>query len=294
MDSATKSIKQKNVPGILEKTKDSQVVHEKKDIAITNFILSTIAPQTLRLYRYIWAKYDDWIHETGRDSLITKENILEFNMYIKKLSKKKNYVSTFVPALYFRAHCQGIFFNKEERQELHEKLGAKKLGGKGYDPTFYDATPIDDSFFKKILDSLPNTLAGRRDRLIFLFAYYLLLKPHDITNIEIEDIKKTKMGYQIEIQTRKGKNFFRSIIIPSLTHKVMYETLKNYLNDSQIKSGLLFTRIDRYDRILKHRPIKPSSLSIILNDRIRKMGIPYKHILISSLRFAYMKHCAPF
>ena len=115
--------------------------------------------------------------------------------------------------------------------------------------------PVLMEDLRKMIESLPDTLSGKRDRALLLIGFTCALRRSELANIRREHLKLVKEGYELLLPWSKtGK---REPLIPygSNFSTCPVRSLQEWMREAAIEEGPVFRAIN------KHGHIQSSALS---------------------------------
>jgi integrase len=133
-------------------------------------------------------------------------------------------------------------------------------------------TPILSEDILKMIESLPKTLAGIRDKAILLVTFAAALRRSEIASIQIENLVFEKEG--VEISLAWSKVGPRKVSVPFGNSVVTCPViaLRDWIKRANIKEGFIFVGINRHEQLQKtHLSDKAISLIIQRNGHIKDM-----------------------
>jgi len=104
----------------------------------------------------------------------------------------------------------------------------------------------------RIIDALPETRLGIRDRAIILLGFAAALRRSELAALEIEDLRFTEDGVELLIRASKTdqRRAGQRVFVPFGDRLCPVEALRCWLKISGFATGPLFRRITRGDRAL--------------------------------------------
>ncbi|MCY4044984.1 MAG: site-specific integrase [Cellvibrionales bacterium] len=114
-----------------------------------------------------------------------------------------------------------------------------------------------------------------RNKVLLLIGFWRSLRSDEICNLTIENIRvNAKEGMEIFIPSSKTDrlNKGRQLQLPALSSLCPIDAYLDWLSVSQLTSGPVFRKIDRWGNI-SDAPLKPASISIILRRIFDQAGL---------------------
>lgn len=124
---------------------------------------------------------------------------------------------------------------------------------------------IDD--LRKMMEAMPDTLAGIRDRAVILMGFAGAMRRSEIVALDFTDLELAKEGFVVSIRRSKtdqtGKG--RKIGIPFGQHPETcpVKSVQKWLEQAGITKGPLFRKVNRHGRVEATR-MAPYSIAVIV------------------------------
>lgn len=111
--------------------------------------------------------------------------------------------------------------------------------------------PTTAALLSKVLEHLPNTLAGLRDRALLLVGFAAALRRSELVGIQLEEIERRPGGVLIHLDHSKSDQEGKGTAIPVPNGKQLrpIEALDAWLEAAGITSGPVFREVDRHGRV---------------------------------------------
>lgn len=138
--------------------------------------------------------------------------------------------------------------------------------------------PLMVEDLKLMLEHLPSTLAGARDKTILLIGFCGALKRSELVSLNIEDISEAAEGVVLSFKNRKvGIPFGADVATCPV------RALKHWLRTAKISAGPVFTAVTKFDRT---RPTRLSArmVSEVVKKYCKIIGKREAHFSGHSLR----------
>lgn len=155
------------------------------------------------------------------------------------------------------------------------------------------AVPLQKTQLLKMVRGLQG-LRGLRDTALLLIGFASALRRSELVALDVEDIQFTKEGTIIRL--RRGKTDQegrgREIAIPHVSGKhCPSQSLQAWLAASEITTGAVFRRINRYDQLLPQR-LMAQSVALIIKQRAENSGLDPARFSGHSLRAGFVTNAA--
>lgn len=145
------------------------------------------------------------------------------------------------------------------------------------------------TIIKKFCDHLPDNLKGLRDRAILQVGFAGALRRSEIAALNVEDIEFHEEGFTIFIPKSKTDQSGDGSLIGIEYGEHPYcpvRTLRQWLEQSGIKSGAIFRRMDKAGRILER--ITDKSIERVVKNAAERAGFNKNDFAGHSLRRGFI------
>lgn len=232
-----------------------------------------ILPSTKRDYRRKIALWFRWLAAQDIDTrLPERRHVLEYKQQLQAEGKSVYTVNSLVTIL-------KLFYGFCERHGYYDNIAAGIKSSKRH--TEYSKLPLTAEQAFRLLDSIdPETIIGRRDRLMISLMLFNGLRTCEVERIDIGDISKRE-GEPILYIQRKGRMDKNEIVV---LHPNTVEWLEEYIADRDFAENdpLFISHKRRCDNRLVRQTI-----GRIVKQRLRCIGISNPKISAHSLRHTF-------
>ena len=193
----------------------------------------------IRAYRSNFENFIRFCDENNTIALPASSEIVA--SYIKKLSKYLK-LSSIKIAIASVAAIHNLNSLNDPTQHSNVKIEMRRMY-RTLDRYAKQAYGINKDLLHKMGAATDNSLRGARDKAILLVAYDSLSRRSEIVSLKFEDVLTDAKDGSIKLKLRKSKTD------PTGTGRCLYLSadtqiaLKDWINDSSIKSGKLFRAI---------------------------------------------------
>lgn len=151
--------------------------------------------------------------------------------------------------------------------------------------------PILSDDLERMVDALPDTLVGKRDKAILLVGFMGAFRRSELVGIVVDDISFNKNGMAIALKRSKTDQEGVQDIkkdIPRLNSKMCpVEALKEWLRESGVKEGYVFRKVDKWGNVW-NRKFTSQSVATIVKRTAILAGIDSKNLSGHSLRSGFV------
>lgn len=226
-------------------------------------------PHTVADYLEDRAK-NSWVGISGKKRQLKEKPPLKWNSLARRLT-----------AISKTHQYNGCEFSRKDPAIKRTLMGIKRSLSKEQTHRILEdrKSPILLDDIKKMIETMPDTLAGKRDRALLLIGFSAALRRSELASIHKEHLTFQKEG--IVLLLPWSKTGMREIPIPygSNFATCPVRALQEWLTASQIESGPLFRAINR------HKQLQPNALS----DKAIALIIMRNHHIQSTVQEAQEK-----
>jgi site-specific recombinase XerD len=141
----------------------------------------------------------------------------------------------------------------------------------------------------RMLEALPDTLAGKRDRAILLLGFAAALRRSELAAVRVEDIERTPKGFLLTLPKSKtdqeGKG--QTVVIPRGARLKPVEAIDAWALAANVTTGPLFREVDRHGRV-GTRAISDRSIARIVKRAALAAGLDASLFSGHSLRAGFV------
>lgn len=232
-----------------------------------------ILPSTKRDYRRKVALWFRWLAAQDIDTrLPERRHVLEYKQQFQAEGKSVYTVNSLVTIL-------KLFYGFCERHGYYDNIAAGIKSSKRH--TEYSKLPLTAEQAFRLLESIdPETIIGRRDRLMISLMLFNGLRTCEVERINISDLSKRE-GEPILYIQRKGRTDKNEIVV---LHPNTVEWLEEYIADRDFAENdpLFISHKAKCDNRLVRQTI-----GRIVKRRLRCIGISNPKISAHSLRHTF-------
>lgn len=241
---------------------------------------------TRKSYESDWKQFVAWCEKNRVPSLPSNPAVVI--LYIDDMAEEKKKVTT------IKRHITSISQMHQEKGfepptkhndvRLHIQAIENELGTR---PTQKQAATA--TIIKKFCDHLPDTLKGLRDRAILQVGFAGALRRSEISAINLEDIEFHDEGFTLFILKSKSDQSREGSLIGikyGIHPYCPVRTLQQWIQQSGIRSGSLFRRMDKAGRILER--ISDKSIERIVKASAKRAGFNPDEFAGHSLRRGFI------
>jgi site-specific recombinase XerD len=239
---------------------------------IRNYLDLSKAANTIRAYRADWHHFESWCAGQGREALPASVETVAF--YLTELARTHR-VSTLTRRL-------------SSLSETHQLAGCESPAGmaairmlmagvrrsKGTAP--HPKKPILIEDLRRMLEALPGTLAGMRDRALLLIGFAGAFRRSELVALDWENIEFANRGLVIALRRSKTdpEGQGRKIAIPYGRQAGMcpIRVLETWRDRTCIDNGPVFRPVDRHGN-LGNKRLSDKAVARIVKRTLQRAGV---------------------
>ena len=267
--------------------------NEKLTAKARQSLYTARAEHTITAYRSDWNDFCDWCEYHDVPFFpAAAETIVN---YINDLADhaKANTVARRISALTENFDAAGLQENPCRMPLVKNAVrGIKRMKGtaqQGKLPILFDD-------IKEMLTYLEgNTLQRARDKAILLVGFYGAMRRSEIANLDVGDIRFTRLGMLLTLRKSKTDPFDRGqmIAIPYVADPQIcaVRALKEWLQESGITGGPLFRGFTKTHSLRTNR-ISDKTVALLVKQYVARMGMDPRDYGAHSLRHGFATSAA--
>lgn len=234
---------------------------------------SSRAGSTLRAYEHDWKQFRIWCEQHRFVPLpaSTEAVILYATDLTRNQGKKWNTLSRRLAAI-SQLHQRGGFESPTRAWAMKQFLAGLRRE-LGVAPARKKPVLVGD--LKKILDQIPDSLLGKRDRALLLLGFAGALRRSELIALNAVDLERTSEGLIVSIRRSKTdqEGEGRKIGIPAGTDPgtCPIHATAVWLAAAGIESGAVFRVMNRHGQVLPKR-LSGEGVAIIVKRCVDKLG----------------------
>jgi integrase len=249
------------------------------------FVRAAKAPSTLRAYRSDWRHFVTWCEGHALAPLpATAETVALYLTSLAATHKPATMtrrLTAITKAHQIAGHASPATMQQpavsETLKGIRRTLGtAQKV-----------KAPLLTADIRRMVDALPDKLAGRRDRALILLGFAGGFRRSELAALDIEDVQHTEDGMVVKLRRSKtdpeGKG--RDVGIPygSNPRTCPVRALNGWKNAAGLSDGPLFRGIDRHGHLGSWR-LHKDSVGLIVKRAAENIGLDPAQFAGHSLR----------
>lgn len=265
------------------------VKSDKLSAKVQSLVEASLADNTHRTYGSAVRLFRIWCNDNNCKALpATAEMVAEYIASLIATGKRGSSARIHACAI-AHLHKSNGYGNPTDNYLVRAVLrGAMRLRGSRIDQKL----PVVAAEFKNILQHIPDTLKGRRDRAMLALCFAGALRRSEVAALRFEDITFSEHGVVICIRRSKTdyQGLGTKIGVPNGRALQVVTALKDWLDAANITKGAVFRPV--YQNRVLSRTIEPLSVSRVLKAHLQKAGIDPAQYGAHSLRAGFITSAA--
>lgn len=249
-----------------------------------------VAENTTRAYTRQWDQFTTWCThgpdsgaDTGNEAMwsartalpATAETLLEYTAELIIRGRSPATIEQAIAAIRTRHRLAGLRDTPETDSARLALRGYRKTRAKqGARPRKSPPITIDE--LRRVIEVCdPQTLAGKRDRLMLVLGYALYARRCELSDLRIEDVEETDQGMKILIRASKTDRDALGEYVPVKAGQhpesdpaALLRAWTGALAELGVFSGFLLRAVTRHDALFPHGFMSGEAIS----ERIRVIG----------------------
>lgn len=262
---------------------------DKLTARVQSLVEASLADNTHRTYGSAIRLFRSWCAEHRCNALpTTAEVVAEYVASLIAAGKRGSSVKIHVYAIAHLHRSNGHSSPTDNYLVKAVLRGSMRLRGSLVDQKL----PVMAAEFKSILQHIPETLKGRRDRAMLALCFAGALRRSEVVALRFEDITFSDQGATICL--RKSKTDFQGlgvqVGVPNGPELQAVSALRDWLDAANITKGAVFRPVYR-NRVLP-RAVEPMLVSRMLKAYLQQAGIDPARYGAHSLRAGFITSAA--
>jgi site-specific recombinase XerD len=239
--------------------------------AARTFASAARAANTMRAYRTDWADFTDWCDRHQLAALpATAETVV---LYISELALSARYST-----VHRRISALSVVFQAAEVDNAARgPLVQTTLAGirRTFGVASRQVAPVLVEDLRAMVEALPDSLAGTRDRALLLVGFSAALRRSELVALNGDDLVEVSQGMVITIRRSKSDQdgVGRDIAVPfgSRSTTCPVRALREWRDAADLSDGPLFRSIDRHGNIGER--LTAASVALIVKRCAERVGL---------------------
>lgn len=259
--------------GQIEATSEVTASVEKIAKSAKNYVEQSRAKSTLKAYRSDWEDFVAWCDRHGFASLPASPATVAF--YLVDLADRGRAVSTLERRISSISQMHKAAKHNSPTGDVEVRTvwaGIRRARGTAQ----RRVAPIVTDDLRIMIEALPDTLAGHRDRALLLVGFVGAFRRGDLVAIDVEDLTRTAEGIVIHVRRSKedqeAAGQMRAVPYGSNPLTCPVRALQTWLDASGITAGPVFRRVNRHGQLGENR-LTGQSVALIIKRAAEGAGL---------------------
>ena len=247
-----------------------------------------IAPSTKLAYQSDVKQFTAWCHREGLPSFPTTSDTVVLYLSAMAMAGKKVATLTRRVAAIKYAHAEAGYPSPTEADAVHAVLaGIRRIHGVA--PQGVAALlPAD---IRRMVDALPDTRVGIRDRAILLVGFAGAFRRSEIVGLDVEDVSWQPDGVAVLLRRTKtdtlGKGRWVGIPYGAYAATCPVRALEAWLTASGITTGAIFRGMNKHGHLISER-LSGRAVATLIKRAAHGIGIDANRVSGHTLRVSHV------
>lgn len=259
--------------------------------SVRRYALGSKAANTVRVYGAAWREFEAWATRHGAVPLPAQpETVIAYLVAAAESGQKASTIGVKRAAI-SSAHRLAKLPDPTTSEDVKMIMAGIRREKKTAPSK---KAPVTVGELPAMLATLPDTLAGKRDRAILLVGFAGAFRRSELVGLEIADVR---LNGELKIIVRQSKTDQEGAglvkVIPALKDKALcpVEALRAWLDASGITSGAVFRQVDRWGHMREHR-LTAQSVALVVKHCALAAGLDWRQMSGHSLRSGFITSAA--
>jgi site-specific recombinase XerD len=252
-------------------------------VRAAEYVAAAKAANTLRAYRSDWREFSAWAAWRQLDPLpATPETV---TLYLADLAEaaKPSTIARRLAAIAQAHRAAGFTSPADDPSVKAVWAGIRRVHGTAPD----GAAPLTVGLLRRVVEALPDGLAGLRDRVLLLVGFAGALRRSELVALDVEDVEHRPDGLVVRIRRSKtdpdGAGRLVGIPCGSNPATCPVRALRAWLEATGITSGPLLRPVNRHGTVGPGR-LTAASANRAVQRAVRQAGLDPSPYSAHSLR----------
>ena len=137
------------------------------------------------------------------------------------------------------------------------------------------ASPVVVEHLQRLVEILPPTAAGRRDKAILLLGFAGAFRRSELVSLDVEDIDEVPEGIRLLLRRSKtdqeGHGAWVAIPFGENPQLCPVRALRGWLDAAGVRTGAIFRQVDKHDHAREQR-LSAQSVALVVKRATRNAG----------------------
>ena len=241
------------------------------------------APATLRAYRSDWAHFEAWCGAHGADALPASPDTVA--LYLTDLARvaKPSTLQRRVSSISQAHQAAGHPTPTSDLRVRTTLAGIRRTLGTAPE----QKTPALTADVRTMVEAMPDTLAGARDRALLLLGFAAALRRSELVGLDVADVAEQNDGLVITVRRSKTDQdaVGRRVGVPYGSHPATcpVRAVRAWRAAAGIDDGPVFHPVDRHGRVGEAR-LSGTAVALIVKRAAARVGLDPDQFAGHSLR----------
>ena len=244
------------------------------------------SPHTLKAYASDWSDFERFCRRSGQGSLpAAPETVALYLTYLIDEQKRKASTLTRRLAAISQVHQAAALPTPTGESVVRSVMaGIRRVHGTEQ----VAKAAVSPELLRRLINGLPDTLRGRRDRALLLVGFAGALRRSELVALEVDDVRFEAEGMVLTIRRSKTDPEAAGQLIGIPRSKASetcpMHALQAWLKEANITEGPLFRPIERWSNVVQTRALEDRRVATLMKELIKQAGLDPKAFAGHSLR----------
>lgn len=204
---------------------------------------------TMKAYRCDWAHFESWCSNSGIEALSATPDIIAGYVADIAASFRTGTVERRLTAIRHVLRQAGQSGYRDDPALRETVNGIRRANGTHQQ----GKSAISIALLRAMVERLPSSTAGLRDRALLLLGYAAALRRSEIVGLDVDDVEEAPEGLILHIRRSKmdqtGRGEEVGVVFGTSPATCSVRAFRAWLNSSGIKTGPVFRPIDRHGNV---------------------------------------------
>lgn len=247
---------------------------------------------TQRAYAADFSLFSEWCHQEGLCALPAPPEVVVLYLSALAMSGKKVSTLTRRAVAIKHAHTLAGYPSPTETEAVHTVLaGIRRTLG----VAAHGVDALTPQEIRDMVDALPQTPIGLRDRAILLLGYAGAFRRSEVVGLNVDDLYWHPEGLRVHLRRSKtdaeGKGRWVGIPYGRQTAYCPVHAVEVWLHSSGITTGAIFRGMNKSGRIISER-LTGRAVATLIKRAAQAIGIEAERVSGHTLRVSHVTAAA--
>jgi len=233
----------------------------------------TTPPNTARAYGGDLKRFEGWCADQGVQSMPALPQVVA--AYAKKLVEDGKRISTVERALAAISTAHRLRGHEPSPTTAKAVRVVMKAQRRLVSTLQRQASPVVVEHLQRLVEVLPPTTAGKRDKAIILLGFAGAYRRSELVSLDVEDIDEVPEGIRVLLRRSKtdqeGQGVWVAVPFGVNAQLCPVRALRAWLEAAGVHTGAIFRQVDKHDRAREQR-LSAQSVALVVKRAAKSAG----------------------